>query len=217
MKELQDFYTSKMKTIILIVPTLCSIVISVIAAYIEQKVVHFILMSITSSFFVGFVFYFGNKFIKNFWWMKSKKNLYFKGKWHAESTYFIERKIDDDSKYSINSVENGQKEKHFVVIKQDCLKIQIMPSSGNDVFSTWESLSVNIISDQESPHIHILYKVEYIGVDDPIMYGYEEMSVSEFDKKGYPCEMIGKFYHCALPNKNLLRGTVIYTKRKEGE
>ncbi|OGT90183.1 MAG: hypothetical protein A2514_10665 [Gammaproteobacteria bacterium RIFOXYD12_FULL_61_37] len=165
-----------------------------------------ILYALTSRVAI-FIYLAGGEYvIRKFLWkirMVGKPELDFSGEWTGVSTY--------------TTVHLGQgpvpfSQDHIVRIEQDCLTLRIAPSASPGFVVNWGSLALELA---EGHTLRYAYWVNYRDKENfpEKAIGYEEMKVTEYDAKGRPQVMTGKFFQCAQGMMPVYSGTVDCTRK----
>lgn len=169
-----------------------------------------ILQILTSRSAIVLVVAIGEITIRKWLWKIAYPELNFKGKWIGTTTYtHAELGPTEFKEFSVA---------HELLVRQDCLSFSIEPTTAAGSYVTWNSLAANIL---DRNTVCYAYAVDYRKKKDDERFpeeakGYEQLKVTSRDdsRRGLPMELTGQFFHCAMGQRPLYRGTVNFTREE---
>jgi len=215
MDKLRLFYTRWTKVLASILGGFGIIIGKDILPFIETqfadtKFIGILTAIITSSVIFGGLFILGCLFIRHCFWKLFYMKINVSGKWQGR-TYYTEIKIDEEGKS--NQDKLNKVSLHNANIKQNCLELQISPSSGED-YNNFKSLAINLSDDILRYAYEVKYKEKNLIKRKAV--GYEEMEILQWHW-GTPILLSGVFSHCADGEKPVFCGKALFFKGKYAE
>lgn len=215
MDKLNEFYKSQLRTLTIFLAALAIFIVKVIIPEVaklfpSRGVEDLIFDSVApGSILFGIVFLVSERFIRNYLWKWKffHQDLDFSGEWLG-TTYYAHLEVE--SPKVVKKDFSPFYSQHKINIEQDCIRIAIVPSPGND-FVNWGSIATALNDDGS---LKFAYWVVY---NDPRKFpdqarGYEEMKVlKRIHKK--PILMSGFFSHCAEGQSPVYRGKTIFVRK----
>ena len=205
MQELQRFYRTSLRILVLVVIAVVLFAPTLIAAFGKDHIIAKVLDLLTSRFSVILPTIAGEWCIRKVLWKRLKPELDFAGEWAGTTTY--------DTAY-LQPASTPFDRQHDVRIEQDCLSISLAPAKGES-YIHWGSLAFELF---DKDTVRYAYWVKYSDSakfpDKAI--GYEEMHVTGRDSRLRPTELTGEFHHCANGQGPIYSGTVKFVRKPTG-
>ncbi len=131
-------------------------------------------------------------------WCILHPELDFHGKWKGYTKY---------TQAHVGNPQLPEVIEQEVQIAQDCLRLRLMPSEGDDF--VYRSRTIDV--EEDGAMLIYAYLVNYTVPSSQRpneAHGFEELSVVERDEKGRPIRLSGWFAHCARGQTPVLSGVV---------